>query len=131
MNHILINVADSPGQLGNFASEVLGIPGGNDSGPGLLRMVMSDQTVNSFGSYNYATRQGSTAFQGEDALIISKGKHIIHTGVQAWHTRQNLYYAGNNGAGNTCSSPGATLALPRPTSWSGITSPLAGDSAVR
>ena len=98
VNHILINVADSPGQLGDFASQVLGIPGGNDHGPGLFRMVMTDQTVNSFGDYNYATREGSTAFQGEDALIISKGKHIIHTGVQLWHTRQNLYYAGNTGA---------------------------------
>lgn len=97
MNHVLYTNGDSAGALGNFG-ETLGIPGANDHGPGLLRIVMSDLTVNSIGDRNLATREGSTAIQASDGLIISKGKHIIHTGFEFIRTRQNLYYAGNNGA---------------------------------
>jgi len=42
--------------------------------------------------------EGSTAIQASDGLIVSKGRHIIHTGFEFIRTRQNLYYAGNNGA---------------------------------
>jgi hypothetical protein len=97
MNHVLYTNGDSAGVLGNFG-EALGIPGANDHGPGLLRIVMGDQTVNSFGDRNLATREGSTAIQASDGLIISRGRHIIHTGFELIRTRQNLYYAGNNGA---------------------------------
>jgi hypothetical protein len=97
INHVLYTNGDDPGALGNFG-EALGIPGANDHGPGLLRIVMSDLTANSFGDRNLATREGSTAIQASDGLIITKGKHIIHTGFEFLRTRQNLYYAGNNGA---------------------------------
>ncbi len=97
MNHVFYTNGDSGEPLGNFG-EALGIPGANDHGPGLLRIVMSDLTVNSFGDRNLATREGSTAIQASGAVIISKGRHIIHTGFEFIRTRQNLYYAGNNGA---------------------------------
>ena len=40
---------------------------------------------------------GSTVGQLEDTVVITKGRHTIHTGFQIFRDRINAYYAGNNG----------------------------------
>ena len=39
----------------------------------------------------------STVIQFDDSLIITKGKHIFHTGFQFMRDRINIYYASNSG----------------------------------
>lgn len=95
VNYVQVHNGGTPNSLGNV-SQQLGIQGVNG---GLLALNFSGGYVSSVGSSNIGTQQlfADTVIQAEDNLIITKGHHTVHTGVQYWRQRINTFYAGNNG----------------------------------
>jgi len=102
-NYVDLNTINSGssaalGQLG----VTLGIPNGNDTGPGLLGLLGTAGAdtignVTSIGGSGVTQKFADTVFQYEDNLIINHGRHTIRTGFQFWRERINTYYSGNNG----------------------------------
>ena len=84
--------------LGNVASD-LGIQDGNDRGPGLMAINISGGIVNGFGSSNIGTQQkfANNVYQAEDAIVLTRGRHTMHTGFEYWRHQLNIFYAGNYG----------------------------------
>lgn len=97
-NYVKFNNGGSDNGLGNVA-EQLGIQNGNDRGPGLLAINLDASVVGGFGNANIGTQQlfANTVLQFDDSLVITKGRHVFHTGFQYWRQRVNSFYAGNNG----------------------------------
>jgi hypothetical protein len=89
------NAFDS--SAGNIAQD-LGIANGNDRGPGLLAINIGGGFAGGIGNSGVQQLFADTVIQAEDGVIISKGKHVIHTGFQFIRQRINTYYSGNNGA---------------------------------
>jgi hypothetical protein len=99
VNYVLVNNGDDPKSgLGDLGTS-LGIANSNTVGPGLLGLNFSNGYASSIGSNIVGSQQlfASTVIQGEDTLVITKGRHTIHTGFQIFRERINVYYAGNNG----------------------------------
>jgi hypothetical protein len=98
VNYVIVHNGGLDNGLGNLAQD-LGIQNGNDRGPGLLGINISGGFVGGFGSSNIGTQQlfADTVIQLEDSLIITKGRHVIHTGFEYWRQRLDTFYAGNNG----------------------------------
>jgi hypothetical protein len=86
-----------PDSAGNIAQD-LGIANGNDRGAGLLAINLSGGFAGNFGNSGVQQLFADTVIQAQDGLIISTGKHVIHTGFQYLRQRINTYYSGNNGA---------------------------------
>ena len=91
--------------LGNLGSE-LGIANANSAGPGLLLLGFDGGTAPSPNSSGTITNIGNqlqnstfadTVIQFDDGLVITRGKHVIHTGFQMWRFRLNTFYSGNSG----------------------------------
>ena len=105
VNYVQVNNGGTDNGLGNVA-EQLGILGVNDRGPGLLGLNFIGGFVNNnqgmqpaFGNANIGTQQlfPSTVIQAEDAIILTRSSHTIHTGFQFMRDRINPFYAGNYG----------------------------------
>ena len=85
----------SVGSLGN----TLGIANGNPSGiPGLLGLGFTGGLVTGIGSSEVTQRFPSTVIQFSDGLIITRGRHVLHTGFELWRDRINIFYSGNSGS---------------------------------
>ncbi|MBV9072396.1 MAG: TonB-dependent receptor, partial [Acidobacteria bacterium] len=84
--------------LGNFGQQ-LGISGGNTLAPGLLNIQIGAVGLGSPSLGNIGAVQifHTTEGQLEDNLIITHGRHTLHTGLQYIRERQNYDYGGNNG----------------------------------
>ncbi|HXP09400.1 MAG TPA: TonB-dependent receptor [Acidobacteriaceae bacterium] len=91
--------------IGNLGSE-LGIANANSAGPGLLLLGFDGGTAPSPNSSGTITNIGNqvtdstfadTVIQFDDGLVITRGKHVIHTGFQMWRFRLNTFYSGNSG----------------------------------
>ncbi|MEO8659905.1 MAG: carboxypeptidase-like regulatory domain-containing protein [Bryobacteraceae bacterium] len=97
-NYVRLHNGGSDNGLGNIATD-LGIRNGNDTGPGLLSLGIGGGFVGGLGNANIGTQQlfADTVLQAQDAMIVTKGKHIFHTGFQFMRQRVNTFYAGNNG----------------------------------
>jgi Carboxypeptidase regulatory-like domain/TonB dependent receptor-like, beta-barrel len=132
-NWVRYNNGWTAGNVGDFAT-TLGITGGNDRGAGLP--AISGWTYASvIGNSNIGTQQNfnDTNIEAEDAIIITHGTHIIHTGFQFIRTRLDSFYAGNNGvtgglgytgeftAGpSDLASANASVGLPEADFWLGL-----------
>jgi hypothetical protein len=100
-----------PDSAGNIA-EQLGIANGNDRGPGLLSLNIGGGFAGGFGDSGVQQLFADTVIQAQDGLIISKGKHVIHTGFEYLRQRINTYYSGNNGASGLMDYTGRFTAGP-------------------
>jgi len=99
VNYVLVNNGnDAQSGLGNFGT-ALGINNANTAGPGLLALNFNLGYAGSLGSGIQGNQQlfASTVIQADDTVIVTKGRHTIHTGFQFFRERMNVYYAGNNG----------------------------------
>lgn len=96
MNYVKVNNGAAYGNAGNIG-EQLGIQGVNSPGPGLLALNLSGGVVGNFGNSNTYQLFADTVFQFEDALVITRGRHTLHTGFQFWRSLVNSFYGGNNG----------------------------------
>jgi len=107
--------------LGNVGQE-LGIAGGNTTGPG-LNSLQGFSYVNAIGNANIGTQQDfpSTVIQIEDTLVITHGRHIIHTGFQFFRDRINPFYAGNYGRTGIINYDGKFSAGPADTASASAT----------
>src|SRR6202046_4263647 len=84
----------------------LGIANANSVGPGLLLLGFDGGTAPAPNSSGTLTNIGNsvidqnfadTVIQFDDGLIITRGKHVFHTGFQMWRFRLNTFYSGNSG----------------------------------
>jgi hypothetical protein len=84
--------------LGNFGQQ-LGISGANTLAPGLLNLqITGTGTGNpSLGNIGAVQIFHTTEGQFEDNVIITHGRHSLHTGFQFIRERQDYDYGGNNG----------------------------------
>ena len=120
VNYVQLHNGGSDNGLGNVAEE-LGIQNGNDVGPGLLALNISGGYVGGFGNANIGTQQlfADTVIQAQDSLVMTKGRHIWHTGFQYLRQRINTYYAGNNGRTGLMNFTGRYTAGPNPLASAG------------
>ena len=119
-NRVLVNNGGEDNGLGNVAQE-LGIRGVNDRGPGLLAINFGGGVVGGFGSSNIGSQQffANNVYQAEDAMVLTLGRHIIHTGFQYWRRQLNIFYAGNNGRTGLMDYSGKFTAGPNPLAVAG------------
>jgi Carboxypeptidase regulatory-like domain len=84
--------------LGNLG-QTLGIAGSNPSGiAGLLGLGFSGDQVSGIGSNEVTQRFPSTVIQFSDGVLITHGRHVLHTGFEVWRDRINIFYSGNSGS---------------------------------
>lgn len=119
-NRVLVNNGGEDNGLGSVAQE-LGIRGVNERGPGLLSIGFGGGVVSGFGSSNIGSQQffANNVYQAEDAMILTRGRHIIHTGFQYWRRQLNIFYAGNNGRTGLMEYSGRFTAGPNPLAVAG------------
>jgi hypothetical protein len=90
--------------IGNLGSQ-LGIANTNQNGPGLLLLgfgggtapAPGNGTLTNVGSNGVAQTFHDSVVQLEDGVVITHGKHVIHTGFQWWKYHVNTFYSGNSG----------------------------------
>jgi hypothetical protein len=78
------------GNLGGPGLLLLGFGGGNPSSPGngTLTNVGSNEVIQSF---------NDGVIQVSDGVVITRGRHVFHTGFELWRDRINTAYTGNSG----------------------------------
>jgi len=105
VNYIKLHNGDSfPGSAGNIATE-LGIANGNPVGPGLMNINFyggtpsqeGSGTINSIGLLGIEQNFRSAVIQFDDNVVITHGRHVIHTGFDYRRNRINIFYSGNSG----------------------------------
>ncbi|HXM96484.1 MAG TPA: TonB-dependent receptor [Candidatus Dormibacteraeota bacterium] len=86
--------------VGNLG-ETLGIANSNHNQvviPGLLGLSFSGNNfVSGIGDGEVQQRFPSTVIQVSDGVIITHGRHVLHTGFELWRDRINIFYSGNSG----------------------------------
>jgi hypothetical protein len=85
--------------VGNFG-EALGIANSNHNQvviAGLLGLNFSGGFASGVGNSEGTQRFPSTVIQVSDGVIITRGRHVLHTGFELWRDRINIFYAGNSG----------------------------------
>jgi hypothetical protein len=91
--------------IGDLGTD-LGIANANSVGPGLLLLGFdggtapapnSSGTITNIGNSIVNQNFADTVIQFDDGLVITRGKHVIHTGFQMWRFRLNTFYSGNSG----------------------------------
>ena len=88
MNYVKINNGADYGDAGPIG-EQRGMAGVNAAGPGLLALNMTNGVVGQvtngvggIGNSNIYQLFADTVFQIQDGLIVTKGRHTLHTGFQ-------------------------------------------------
>ncbi len=102
VNYVKVhNGSTFPSSLGNVG-ETLGIANSNHNNgvviPGLLGLNFSGNNfVSGIGDGEVQQRFPSTVIQVSDGVVITHGRHVIHTGFELWRDRINIFYSGNSG----------------------------------
>ena len=105
VNYIkLHNGTTFPSSVGSLATQ-LGIANGNPIGPGLMSLGFyggtpsqaGSGTLNSVGASGIEQNFRSAVIQFDDNVVITHGRHIIHTGFDYRRNRINIFYSGNSG----------------------------------
>ncbi len=84
-------------KVGNLG-EQLGMAGTNGAQLGLLGLSFSGGFVSGIGNSEVQQLFPSTVIQVSDGVVITHGRHQLHTGFEAWRDRINIYYSTNSGA---------------------------------
>ena len=92
VNYVWTSGGDHKDGVGNFA-EQLGIQDGNDRGPGLMGLEGSLRMGVGSSNTPRAALFADTVIQVEDGMVITQGRHILHTGFQYWRQRINTFLA--------------------------------------
>src|SRR6266568_3990139 len=119
INYVKLNNGTADSGLGNVG-QALGIAGANDRGPG-LPSIQGFTYATGIGSGNSEQLFADTVIQAEDALVITHGRHIFHTGFQFWRQRVNTFHAGNYGKWGIINFSGKFTAGPADTATSSAT----------
>jgi hypothetical protein len=86
--------------IGNVG-ETLGIANSNHNQvviPGLLGLSFSGNSlISGIGDGQVQQRFPSTVIQVSDGVVITHGRHVLHTGFELWRDRINIFYSGNSG----------------------------------
>jgi hypothetical protein len=94
-NHVHFIQNNSANGVGNLAQE-LGIANGNTAGAGMTYLNIGSG-YSGVGSIGVLQNFGDTVIQAGDTVLITKGRHLLHTGFQFYRYRMNSAYAGNSG----------------------------------
>ena len=106
INHVrLHNGTIFDNSAGNIGTD-LGIGNANASGPGLLQLgfnggnpsSVGTGTLTNIGSLETQQKFYDAVIQATDAVVLTKGKHVLHMGFEYWRDRINTFYTGNSGA---------------------------------
>lgn len=104
--------------VGNLGQQ-LGIQGANLNGAGLLALQFGDSQANNIGNSNVEQLFADTVIEYEDQMVITAGRHTLHTGFQGWRNRIDTYYSGNNGRMGFLNYSGKFTAGPNPLAGPG------------
>jgi Carboxypeptidase regulatory-like domain len=105
INYIKLHNGDSfSGSVGNLATQ-LGIANGNPVGPGLMSLNFNggtpsqggSGTLDNVGALGIEQNFRSAVIQFSDNVVLTHGRHVIHTGFEYWRNRINIFYSGNSG----------------------------------
>ncbi len=105
VNYVKLHNGQSfPSAIGNFG-EQLGIANANTNGPGLLEIGFNggtpsqagNGTLTNIGASGIEQNFRDAVIQLSDAVVLTRGRHVIHTGFEFWRDRINTFYSGNNG----------------------------------
>ncbi len=105
VNYIKLHNGDAfPSSVGNLATQ-LGIANGNPAGPGLMQLNFNggtpsqggSGTLNAVGALGIEQNFRSAVIQFSDNVVLTHGRHVIHTGFEFWRNRINIFYSGNSG----------------------------------
>jgi hypothetical protein len=98
VNHVkLHNGTQFDSSVGNLGDQ-LGIGNGNPSGvPGLLSLTFN-QIVTGIGNSGVQQKFNDAVIQASDSVVITHGRHVLHTGFEYQRLRVNTFYTGNSGA---------------------------------
>jgi hypothetical protein len=126
VNYIIQNTGSSANGLANFPQTV-GLPGVPTNF--LPLMTLTGGNVASFGTSDALQLVADTVIQAGDTLIWSKGNHNMRFGFQSYRYRQDVFYAGNNGAAGTILFNGQYTAGPAAGTKSGVVNPATGTAS--
>ena len=90
---LLNNSSATPG-IGDLGDN-LGIPNGNEGGPGLLEIDLGPST--GVGGAGNIQNWSDTIIQANDNLDVTRGHHVMQMGFQFLRERMDDFYAGNAG----------------------------------
>lgn len=90
---LLNNSSATPG-IGNLG-DALGIPNGNEGGPGLLEIDLGPSS--GIGGAGNIQNWSDTIIQASDNINITHGHHVMQAGFQLLRQRMDDFYAGNAG----------------------------------
>lgn len=105
VNYIKLHNGDAPNAaVGSLATD-LGITNGNPLGPGLMDInfyggtpsQQGNGTLNPIGDQGIEQNFRSAVIQFDDNVVITHGRHVLHTGFDYRRNRINIFYSGNNG----------------------------------
>jgi hypothetical protein len=100
VNHVrLHNGTTFDTAVGDLGTQ-LGIANANSGGPGLLFLNFNtgNGVLTNVGSSGVQQRFQDAVIQASDALVVTHGRHVFHTGFEFWRDRINTFYTGNSGA---------------------------------
>ena len=117
VNYVWASGGDHKDGVGNFA-EQLGIQNGNDRGPGLMGLSSPGWGIGSPNTPR-AFLFADTVIQVEDGMVITRGRHILHTGFQYWRQRINTFIGGDAGVSGAIFFDGRWTAGPDPLAVAG------------
>jgi hypothetical protein len=119
-NYVRVTNGGLDDGLGNLG-EQLGIANANDHGPGLLAINIYGAAVGSFGRPSIGTAElfADTVLQFKDAFVITRRRHLFHTGFQYWRQLVNTYETGSNGRTGFMNFSGRFTAGPDPAAVAG------------
>ena len=78
----------------------LGIANANNGAPGLLFLQFNTGSgvLTNVGSSGVQQKFQDAVIQVSDAVVVTRGRHVFHTGFEFWRDRINTFYTGNSGA---------------------------------
>jgi hypothetical protein len=100
INHVKLHNGPSFSSAAAAAGNGLGIAGANANRPGLLFLDFNTSSgpLTNIGNSWIEQKFQDAVIQASDAVVLTHGRHLFHTGFEFWRDRINTFYTGNNGA---------------------------------
>jgi hypothetical protein len=100
INHVRLHNGPTFDKAAASLGTDLGIANANAARPGLLFLNFNPGSgvLTNVGDRWIEQKFQDAVIQASDALVITHGRHVFHTGFEFWRDRINTFYTGNNGA---------------------------------
>ena len=100
INHVRLHNGPTFSGAAATAGTDFGIAGANANRPGLLFLDFNPSSgpLTNVGNSWIEQKFQDAVIQASDAVVLTHGRHVFHTGFEFWRDRINTFYTGNNGA---------------------------------